>query len=43
LTCGAGCGWGFAIQVSPDRSTFSLVDVNPANPNNYLQGVAIHQ
>jgi hypothetical protein len=43
LSCGVGCGWSFAIQVSPDRSTFNLVDVNPANPNNYLQGVAIHQ
>jgi hypothetical protein len=43
LTCGTGCGWTFNIQVAPDRSTFSLVDVSSANPNNYLAGVAIHQ
>jgi len=43
LTCGTGCGWTFNIQVSPDRSTFNLVDVSSANPNNYLAGVAVHQ
>jgi hypothetical protein len=41
LTCGAGCSWNFNIQVAPDRSTFSLVDVS--NPGNYLEGVAVHQ
>jgi hypothetical protein len=43
LTCGTGCGWNFNIQVAPDRSTFSLVDVSSANPGNYLSGVAVHQ
>ena len=43
LACGAGCGWNFNIQVSPDRSTFSVVDVSAANPSNYLAGVAVHQ
>lgn len=43
LSCGTGCGWGFNIQVSPDRSTFNLVDVNPSNPSNFVEGVAIHQ
>ena len=43
LTCGAGCGWNFDIQVSPERSLFSVVDVSPANPGNFLEGVAIHQ
>ena len=43
LTCGSGCGWTFNIQVSPDRSTFNVVDVSPANPNNFLIGTAIHQ
>ncbi len=43
LTCGAGCGWNFNIQVSPDRSTFNMVDVDPANPGNFLSGVAVHQ
>jgi len=43
LSCGTGCGWGLDIQVSPDRSMFSVVDVSPDNPGNYLEGVAIHQ
>lgn len=43
LTCGAGCGWNLNIQLSPDRSTFNLVDVSPANPGNYVIGTAIHQ
>jgi len=43
LSCGSGCGFNFNIQVSPDRSTFNLVDVSPANPANYLIGTAIHQ
>ena len=41
LTCGTGCGWTFAIQVAPDRSTFNLVDLT--DPNNFLEGVAVHQ
>jgi hypothetical protein len=41
LGCGPGCGWNFEIQVAPDRSTFSLVDVT--NSLNTLTGVAIHQ
>ena len=43
LTCGTGCGWTFNIQVSPDRSTFSVIDVNAGNPGNFLEGIAIHQ
>lgn len=43
LTCGVGCGWNLSIQVSPDRSTFNVVDVSPANPGNFLIGTAIHQ
>jgi len=41
LSCGIGCGFTFSIQVSPDRSTFNLVDIT--DPNNFLMGVAIHQ
>jgi hypothetical protein len=40
LSCGTGCGWVFDIQVSPDRSKFNLVDVNPANPGNFVEGLA---
>jgi hypothetical protein len=43
LTCGAGCGWNLNIQVSPDRSKFNVIDVSPANPGNFIEGVAIHQ
>ena len=41
LSCGVGCGFTFAIQVSPDRSSFNAVDVT--DPGNFLGGVAIHQ
>lgn len=43
LSCGPGCGWNLNIQVSADRSTFSLIDVSPENPVNFIEGVAIHQ
>jgi hypothetical protein len=29
--------------VSPDRSKFNVIDVSPANPGNYIEGVAIHK
>ena len=41
LSCGPSCGWAFTIQVSPDRSQMSLVDLT--DPGNYLSGTAIHQ
>jgi len=40
LSCGTGCGFTFNIQVSPDRSTFNLVDVT--NSGNFLAGVAVN-
>jgi len=43
LTCGEGCGWQFNIQVAPNLEVFNLVDVDPANPNNYVKGTAIRQ
>lgn len=43
LTCGTGCGWNLTIQVSPDRTTFNVIDVSSANPGNFIEGVAIHQ
>jgi hypothetical protein len=43
LTCGTACGFNYNIQVSPDRSTFNLVDVSTANPGNFQIGTAIHQ
>jgi hypothetical protein len=41
LSCGSGCGFTFQIQVSPDRSTFTLVDVT--DPANFQLGTAVHQ
>ena len=41
LSCGTGCGWAFTIQVSPDRSSFNLVDIT--DPGNFLEGTAVHQ
>jgi hypothetical protein len=43
LSCGADCGWEFNIQVAPDREIFSLVDVYPENPGNFLSGMAVRQ
>jgi hypothetical protein len=43
LSCGTACGWQLHIQVAPNREIFSLVDVDPANPGNFLSGVAIRQ
>jgi len=42
ISCGAGCGWNFDIQVSPDRSAFNLVDVSKENPGNFQAGAAIN-
>lgn len=42
LTCGAGCGWNLRFQVAPDRQIMNLIDVDPANPGNYIAGVAVH-
>jgi hypothetical protein len=42
LTCGAGCGWNLRFQVAPDRQVMSLIDVDPANPGNFIAGVAVH-
>jgi hypothetical protein len=41
LSCGVGCGYNLRIQVSADRRVMSIVDVDAANPGNYLGGVAI--
>jgi hypothetical protein len=43
LSCGSDCGWDFQIQVLPGNKLFSLVDVSPGNPHNYLEGTAIYQ
>jgi hypothetical protein len=43
LTCGPSCGWTLTIQVSPERSTMNLADIDKANVNNWIAGMAVHQ
>ena len=43
LSCGTGCGWELAIQVDPTATIFNFVDVDPANPGNFVEGTAIKQ
>jgi hypothetical protein len=43
LSCGAGCGWGFRIQVAADGNTMILTDVDAANPKNTPTGTALRQ
>ena len=43
LSCGPDCGWNLIIQVAPNREVFNLVDVDPVNPGNYIQGTAVRQ
>jgi hypothetical protein len=43
LSCGPGCGWDLTIQVASTLNIFNLVDVDPNNPGNYLEGTAIRQ
>jgi hypothetical protein len=42
LTCGAGCGWVFNIQVSRDKLVINLVDVVDGG-SNVLAGTAVKQ
>ena len=42
LSCGPGCGWNLIIQVAKEGQVFSAVDVDPANPGNFLSGTAVH-
>jgi hypothetical protein len=43
LSCGTACGWDLRIEVARSNDVFNLVDVSPANPNNYIAGTAIKQ
>jgi hypothetical protein len=43
LTCGAGCGWALKVQISPNHDVFTVVDVDPTNPSNFIAGTAIRQ
>lgn len=41
LSCGPGCGWNLIIQVMRSSQVFSVVDVDPVNPGNFIAGTAI--
>ena len=43
LTCGINCGWVFRIQVARDDDIFNMVDVEPTNSGNFVEGSAIRQ
>jgi len=43
LSCGPGCGWALVIQVSENGQVFSAIDVDPMNPGNFVQGIAIRR
>jgi hypothetical protein len=43
LSCGASCGWNLEIQVSRDRGTFNMVDIDAVNPNNFISGTAVRR
>jgi hypothetical protein len=42
LTCGAGCGWVFNIQVSRNKQVINMVDVHDGGAN-VLAGTAVKQ
>jgi hypothetical protein len=41
LSCGVACGWNLIIQVGRGLQVFSVVDVDPVNPGNFLAGTAV--
>jgi len=43
LSCGPGCGWNLDVQIAPGYAVFNLVDVDPANPNNFIAGTAVRR
>jgi hypothetical protein len=43
LSCGTDCGWSLKVQLSPDHTVFNLVDVDPQNPQNFIEGTAVKQ
>ena len=41
FSCGPGCGFNLTIQVMRGSQLFSYIDVDPANPGNFISGTAI--
>ena len=43
LSCGPGCGWELIVQVSENGQMFTAIDVDPRNPGNFVQIVAVRR
>lgn len=43
LSCGPGCGWNLIVQVSQNAQMFSAIDVDPVNPGNFVEVIAIRR
>jgi hypothetical protein len=43
LSCGPGCGWNLIVQVSQNAQVFSAIDVDPVNPGNFVEVIAIRR
>ena len=43
LSCGPGCGWNLILQVSQNGQVFTAIDVDPVNPGNFVQIVAVRR
>jgi hypothetical protein len=43
LSCGPGCGWNLIVQVSENAQMFTAIDVDPVNPGNFVEIVAVRR
>jgi len=43
LSCGAGCGWNLIVQVAENAQMFTAIDVDPVNPGNFVEIVAVRR
>jgi hypothetical protein len=43
LSCGPGCGWNLIVQVSENAQFFTAIDVDPVNPGNFVEIVAVRR
>jgi hypothetical protein len=43
LSCGAGCGWNLIVQVAENAQVFTAIDVDPVNPGNFVEIVAVRR
>jgi hypothetical protein len=43
LSCGPGCGWNLIVQVAQNAQMFTAIDVDPVNPGNFVEIVAVRR